>query len=52
MKRGFVRRFLCVLLCAALTLGTLTLAGSAGAEEYQELRHGMENDDVRPCGGV
>ena len=47
MKRGNIRRFLSALLCAVLVLGSFTMTTGAGAEEYQELTYGMENDDVK-----
>ncbi|MBR3504529.1 MAG: peptidoglycan-binding protein, partial [Clostridia bacterium] len=47
MKRGKMRRFLSALLCAFLALGSLTFTVGAGADEYEELRYGMENDAVR-----
>ncbi|MBQ8954228.1 MAG: peptidoglycan-binding protein, partial [Clostridia bacterium] len=45
MKRGFMRRFLCAMLCAALVLGSLAFADSVqGAENYKTLTYGIRND--------
>ena len=40
----------CVLLCAALTLGTLTLAGSAGAEEKHHDQRKGHDDGLNQAG--
>ena len=42
MKCGLLSRLLCALLCAAILLGSMAVAG---ADTYSELRYGMRDDE-------